>query len=73
MMAPVKSLGVAKQRGSDGEMLTRDRKKAWSQQTLFLLPSLAFSRKKWLLFSFINNKFVVIKRERYRASSHKGD
>lgn len=74
MMVPIKSVGVAEKRGSDREMLTRDRKTAGSQQRLFLLLSLAFSRKKWLLLcSIINNKVVVIKRERCRASSHKGD
>lgn len=74
MVVSVKGVGVAEQRGSDGEMLTRDKKKVGSQKRLFLLPLLASLRKKWLLlFSFINNIFVMIKRERCGVSSHKGD
>lgn len=53
MMVPVKSVGVAKQRGSGGEMFTRDKNEVGSQHRLFLLPSLAFLRKKsFLLLDF---------------------
>lgn len=62
MMVPVKRVEAAEQRGIGGEMFTKDRNTVGSQHWLFLLVSLAFSRKKWsLLLDFlITSKFTFL-------------
>lgn len=65
-MIPVKSVWVAEQRGRDGEMLTGDR---WVSAKALSTPITGFLGQEMVAAVRVtSNKFVMVKRERCRAS-----